>query len=74
MEWISVNDRLPENKTIIDIVMFNGKRETDVNFDPSREGISRFYKYKDLPHFPEIETIFLVSHWMPLPELPKINE
>ena len=64
MEWISVRDKLPE--TMIEILATDGKH-VDVGL---RSNI-------DNPFLPDIwlDFHFPVSHWMPLPELPKpINE
>ena len=61
-EWISVDDRLPEN--IANRVLVVCERSNGV-----------FYAHYEKPFWINLETdkpfISTVTHWMPLPELPK---
>ena len=61
-EWISVDDRLPE--TIANRVLVVCERSNGV-----------FYAHYEKPFWINLETdkpfISTVTHWMPLPELPK---
>ena len=61
-EWISVNDRLPEN--IANRVLVVCERSNGV-----------FYAHYEKPFWINLETdkpfISTVTHWMPLPEPPK---
>jgi hypothetical protein len=66
MRWISVKDRLPEHETDVDIFIKIGVRRANVLFT----------NYEEDPHFywEEHDCIYEldeVTHWMPLPELPK---
>lgn len=64
-EWISVDDRLPEN--IANRVLVVCERSNGV-----------FYAHYEKPFWINLETdkpfISTVTHWMPLPELPKEND
>ena len=62
MEWISVEDRLPENETQC-IGYFNHKWQVDFRVNEVWFTNNRWYWDLDL-----IENI---THWMPLPEPPK---
>ena len=67
MEWISVKDRLPENKT------GNPHELTDdvlVYIKEGVVGICEYYPKDNKWFFDDIE--FEVTHWMPLPEPPKV--
>lgn len=61
-EWVSVNDRLPEN--IANRVLVVCERSNGV-----------FYAHYEKPFWINLETdkpfISTVTHWMPLPEPPK---
>ena len=61
-EWISVDDRLPEN--IANRVLVVCERSNGV-----------FYAHYEKPFWINLETdkpfISTVTHWLPLPELPK---
>ena len=64
-EWISVDDRLPEN--IANRVLVVCERSNGV-----------FYAHYEKPFWINLETdkpfISTVTHWMQLPELPKEND
>lgn len=61
-EWISVEDRLPE-----EFVSVLGYMTDAGNFPPVRE----CYKVGGVFFFPALGDIHRISHWMPLPEAPK---
>lgn len=63
MKWINVKERLPKPKT--EVLTFDGKHiNTCVFFNESGE----FEDWGSIPasNFPEC-----LTHWMPLPEVPK---
>ena len=67
-EWISVNDRLPEEGEYVLCVLkgfnYGGKIQV-CKFVPAD-------KFKDKPYFEHFRNGFpSVTHWMPLPEPPK---
>lgn len=72
-EWISVNDRLPNetqdylvvlNNEDIDIRLFNSKN------DPYQTWSSMLNKFLFVDNKGEWHSTDQVTHWMPLPELP----
>lgn len=70
-EWISVNDRLPEdNQEVIAVVcaFYGGlKKRTEV--------VATHYTEKNgFDFFMIRQDSYLVTHWMPLPEPPKGEE
>ena len=67
-EWISVKDRLPEEGEYVLCVLkgfnYGGKIQV-CKFVPAD-------KFKDKPYFEHFRNGFpSVTHWMPMPELPK---
>lgn len=69
-EWISVNDRLPEEGEYVLCVLkgfnYGGKIQV-CKFVPAD-------KFKDKPYFEHFRNGFpSVTHWMPLPQSPKEN-
>ncbi len=58
MEWISVKDRLPEDNRRV-LVYSPEMKNADIGSIAIQWGWTCSRKHKD------------VSHWMPLPELPK---
>lgn len=76
MEWISVEDRLPEDDTNV-LVLFNG--EIKIGFmtweHPTYEETWESYKYWDESyHDGQGWEHWEITHWMPLPEPPKEGE
>ena len=70
-EWISVDDRLPEEGEYVLCVLkgfnYGGKIQV-CKFVPAD-------KFKDKPYFEHFRNGFpFVTHWMPLPQLPKGNK
>jgi hypothetical protein len=55
MEWISVDDRLPEEYTYVAVQLLNGSCDVDI----ANYGQLGFYSQCD------------ITHWMPLPEPPQ---
>lgn len=75
-EWISVNDRLPNetqdylvvlNNEDIDILLFNSKN------DPYQTWSSMLNKFLFSDSKGEWHSTDRVTHWMPLPELPNFE-
>jgi hypothetical protein len=70
-EWISVKDRLPLSPTgtsekvyeTVDVLVTDGKYVCSAEFQAGRTWAD-WCKYDDIPGCD-------VTHWMPLPELPK---
>ena len=70
-EWISVDDRLPKEGEHVLCVLkgfnYGGKIQV-CKFVPAD-------KFKDKPYFEHFRNGFpFVTHWMPLPQLPKGNK
>lgn len=77
MEWISVEDRLPENSTYVLFLV-----DSDIMFQVLYGLYTDIGKVQPIPMFmdTEIESIYTtknnnndgkVTHWMPLPEPPR---
>lgn len=75
-EWISVNDRLPNetqnylvvlNNEFIDIRFFNSKN------DPYQTWSFMLNKFLFVDDEGEWRSTNRVTHWMPLPELPHLK-
>lgn len=69
MNWISVNDRLPEYKVCVLACDTNGLNQRYMNyfFVDFREWGWHHYGSSDI-------CIVKLTHWMPLPEMPKPNK
>ncbi len=63
MEWISVDDRLPEPGQIVDIYNYHDGRVPDVRFKGEDDWISLYMCWTGR-----------VIYWMPLPAPPKDGE
>lgn len=65
MEWISVEDRLPEQMVNSFLVALSNGMVTELNYN----GFDKkwFHLYEDI----DFQTVNPVTHWMPLPEPPK---
>ncbi len=68
MEWISVKDRLPENKSNV-LFFTNGFTKNVMRMGNFylEDSFGRKNQFCDGAFFP----IEFISHWMPLPEPPK---
>jgi hypothetical protein len=58
-EWISVDDRLPEQYSVA--IVFDGEWVGEAEYDGKRF------------HWSSDEDIAFATHWMPLPEPPEMN-
>ena len=66
MEWISVKDKMPENKKTV-LCFIDARVLTHFQTSYTRDGIWYGNECDT-----ELETDgFIVTHWMPLPESPK---
>lgn len=66
MEWISVEDGLPDDLDYVDILINAKRRVVDVEFDSE----SKTWSYwKARVGWKEIKNN--VTHWMPVPQPPK---
>lgn len=77
MEWISVNDHLPEMKEDDDSICSNDV----LAFDGERMFVACRWKFKfrEEIYFKSTvcdccDSLGEITHWMPLPELPKESE
>ena len=68
MHWISVNERLPEEQ--YSSVIFTDGKKTYYGFST----VSKFYDADDDNAYTNAYTTDEVTHWMPLPEPPEMNE
>lgn len=64
-KWISVDDLRPENEQLV-FVLYGSS-----TYDTTLVGTSRYVKDFKGPHFVIQEYGFHVTHWMPIPDLPK---
>lgn len=70
-DWISVNDRLPEDSDISILAIVNGVPKNNIHLIGAYE--FAYYNKDDgwiIESYPEWENPD-VTHWMPLPEQPK---
>lgn len=70
-EWISVEDRLPEDPDTNVLVIASGKPRENISLENAYELAS--YSQDDgwiLEMYPEFEDV-KVTHWMPLPDPPE---
>ncbi len=68
-KWISVKDALPEkNECVLACYHFGTKIDTTLRF----VGALHYYATDEHPHFQGEGKGMSVTHWMPLPELPKV--
>lgn len=70
-EWISVDERLPtEQKEYLAYYGFdNGDGDLGMMFT----GVLTYFAYDKKPHFQHEDLRLRVTHWMPLPEPPKMK-
>lgn len=66
MEWISVKDRLPENRRNV-LACYYLQNVPRVRYI----GILKYYACSSTPRWEFEDIRFVVTHWMDLPELPK---
>ena len=64
--WISVEDRLPEPEK--EVIILNGRKQIDIDhLTDDGEGGYYWWKSDDIICCDDDE----ITHWMPIPELPK---
>ena len=82
-EWISVKDRLPENdgSYLVTMNSFGGRKYIDVRwFAKDGEAVNEYELagQENVWYYHDSEwgyiSIDSVTHWMPLPQLPKEND
>lgn len=73
MEWISVKDRLPGDGDKMVLAVVNGKRENITFCNAIELACCSSDEGWILEAYPELEDMH-VTHWMPLPDLPKEKE
>lgn len=66
MEWISVEDRLPEDENTV-LCFYNFGSHVEMSFI----GTLCYFTFDSTPHWQHESTGLHVTHWMPLPEPPK---
>lgn len=71
-EWISVEDRLPENPK--DVLCYYRFGRGDGDLGMMFVGTLCYFCFDKNPHWQHSETGLVVTHWMPLPEPPKGEE
>lgn len=68
-EWISVEERLPQSRQIVD-VLYGGERIINMKYTKTY-GFQANYSDPKTPHpRPAYFIGGLVTHWMPIPETP----
>ena len=71
-KWISVEDVLPDKQhQMVDVVLNNGDRVIDVNYDSTLDEGIRWYKYENIGQCEDILVVFMVSYWIPTVQPPK---
>lgn len=70
-QWVSVKDRLPENNCYVLACKSNGLISQMSYHAPFDSG-KRIFQWWAFGYW--LDQNSQVTHWMPLPELPKINE
>ena len=66
-EWISVEERLPEDEKAV--LCYYGFDDLGMMFT----GVLSYFCFDPDPHWQHADTGFTVTHWMPLPEPPKMK-
>lgn len=69
-EWISVNDRLPENEK--EVLTYYGFNRGDGDLGMRFCGVLTYYAFDPSPHWQHESTGLTVTHWMPLPNPPEV--
>lgn len=71
-EWISVKDRLPEQDG--KVLCWYGFKQDGEELGRMYRGCLDYYAHDDTPHFQHGLTGLYVTHWMPLPEPPEVEQ
>ncbi len=76
-EWISVDERLPERQCeLLAYYHFDNENDSkgEARFsDRSFVSVLTYFKHDAKPHFQHESTGLRVTHWMPLPEPPRMK-
>jgi hypothetical protein len=70
-EWISVEDRLPTEQR--EVLAYYGFDNGDGDLGMMFTGVLTYFAYDKKPHFQHEDLRLRVTHWMPLPEPPKMK-
>ena len=72
-DWVSVDERLPADETPVLIVLRGGITIGELRWErPSWEETYQAFRYWDDPHNDGQDWQWHdITHWMPLPEVPK---
>lgn len=65
MEWISCEERLPEDMQQVDILINGKRRVVDVTYE-----MKKFFAFPPICKEQWTEIKNNVTHWMPIPEQP----
>lgn len=67
-KWISTKDRLPcDEKPVLACYGFDGSKDANRRW----YGVLTYFAFETNPHWQHETTGLHVTHWMPLPELPR---
>lgn len=70
-EWISVDERLPTDEQ--EVLVYYGFDYGDGDLGRMYMSVLTFFAYDPIPHFQHQAIGLKVTHWMPLPEAPKMK-
>lgn len=70
-EWISVDERLPTEQK--EFLAYYGFDHGDGDLGVMCMGVLTYFAYDEKPHFQYEELRLRVTHWMPIPEAPKMQ-
>ena len=70
-EWISVDERLPTEQE--EVLAYYGFDNGDGDLGMMFTGVLPYFYYDEKPHFHHEDLRLRVTHWMPLPEAPKMK-
>jgi hypothetical protein len=71
-EWISVNERLPDSSTPMETIDVWAYYRHDFPNSEWKQGKCRYYGEYDYWRSNDSPSDIEVSHWMPIPEPPKV--
>ena len=69
MEWISVENRLPEDEH--EVLAYYGFNLGDGDCGVRFFGVLTYFAFDPIPHWQHEGTGLTVTHWMPLPRRPE---
>ena len=70
-EWISVEERLPEDEK--EVLCYYGFDRGDGDLGMMFTGVLSYFCFDPSPHWQHAYIGLTVTHWMPLPEPPKMK-